>query len=259
MTLEANRLSDQMSSVLDLLKGKISPDLWEKLSQASTDDPSTRQATKKFEERLYQISDSSDTKLTDKTTSSASSPDMNTALSIVSGPSSTRSGALKRKRPSSEGHRRVKAMSARGYQVFQPSGPLRLRIDHPIQADRPTDIWKIILSYSHPKFLRSAWRINKETYCILKAHSSIWKQARLEHYGYDMPAIPEDMDEWTLSTLMDGKKCSSCKVRGARNVFWSLRARLCNLCFHKQAILVSTVLFAMLLKIGMGLKDFHTA
>ena len=238
--LEADGFLAQTNKVLDILRGKVSQDLWEKLSQASSDVTLISQSSENFEERLRRIKESFNANANGEIISTASSPGDSTTRSVTSGPNSTNSAALKRKRCGSEGPKRVKAMSARGHQVFQPSGALRLRVDHPIQADRPSDIWKIILSYCHPKFLRAAWKINKETYHILKVHSSIWKQARLEHYGYDMPPIPEGMDEWKLSTLMDGKKCSSCKVRGARNVFWSLQARLCKHCFHKQAILVST-------------------
>ncbi|KAI9890013.1 MAG: hypothetical protein M1814_004529 [Vezdaea aestivalis] len=233
-------------SSLELLKGRVSDELYQRLLVASS--------TAGIQRTTLPDSHSHSLALSSTPPASLAKERPNTdAESQAEGPllaNSPLSSSLVDRKRKAHGEiwkgtgRRTKAVSASGKKVFQPLGNLKLRCDHPVNAEQIPDVWKTILSYSPPKFLRSAWLIDRNIYWALKHHSSIWRMSRLEYYGFDMPDPPLTLDERGLNTLVEGTKCQSCGGRDqsgnnkSRTIYWNIPARMCSSCFARDTVKV---------------------
>lgn len=117
-----------------------------------------------------------------------------------------------------------------------PKGPTRFQKNHPISARINIDVWANILVFCPPEFLLKARSISTTFKSVLEDDSPIWKIARVNYYGADMPGPPLDISERQYADLVTGTGCQTrgCTSTKTRKTYWALQKRLCIECFHKS-------------------------
>ena len=125
-----------------------------------------------------------------------------------------------------------------------PKGPTRFQKNHPVKATLNIDVWENILLFCSPDFLLKARTISTTFRSILKNDSLIWKRARVNHFGPDMPDPPSGLSEQQYADLLTGNGCQTlgCESSKARKTYWAVQRRLCLECFHKAFLPVSTLI-----------------
>lgn len=141
-----------------------------------------------------------------------------------------------------------------------PKGPTRFQKNHPVNARVNIDVWENILFFCPPDFLLKARTISPTFRSVLKDDSPIWKRARVNHFGLDMPDPPSDLSEPQYADLLTGIGCQtrSCESTKTRKTYWAFQKRLCIDCFQKAflPVSVSILIFRLLL---FQLADVHLA
>ena len=126
-----------------------------------------------------------------------------------------------------------------------PKGQTRLQKNHPIKATVNVDVWENILVFCPPEFLLKARTISKTFRSILKDDSLIWKRARLNYFGPDLPEPPLGLSEPQYADLITGSGCQTqgCTSSKTRKTYWAVQKRLCAECFQKSFLPVSELAF----------------
>ena len=122
-----------------------------------------------------------------------------------------------------------------------PKGPTRFQKNHPVKAMVDVYVWENILVFCPPDFLLKARSISSTFRSVLKDDSPIWKKARLNHFGPDMPDPPLGLSEPQYADLVTGTGCQTrgCTSTKTRKTYWALQKRLCIECFEKSFLPVS--------------------
>ena len=122
-----------------------------------------------------------------------------------------------------------------------PKGQTRLQKNHPIKATVNVDVWENILVFCPPEFLLKARTISKTFRSVLKDDSLIWKRARLNYFGPDLPEPPLGLSEPQYADLITGSGCQTqgCTSSKTRKTYWAIQKRLCAECFQKSFLPVS--------------------
>jgi hypothetical protein len=111
------------------------------------------------------------------------------------------------------------------------------RVDKPVQANVPSDIWRTILKESHPTVLLKAKNLNHFFHNLLQ-EQSIWRASRLKLHGEDMPAPPGAMTEQRYAHLLYGQGCdfqkSKCGSSVTKKVYWPFLLRMCDACYRRK-------------------------
>ena len=117
-----------------------------------------------------------------------------------------------------------------------PKGPTRFQKNHPVKAKVNIDVWENILVFCPPDFLLKARSISSTFRSVLRDDSPIWKIARLNTFGPDMPEPPLGLLEPHYADLLTGTGCQTrgCTSTKTRKTYWALQKRLCIECFHKS-------------------------
>lgn len=122
-----------------------------------------------------------------------------------------------------------------------PKGRTRFQKNHPVKATVNMDVWENILLFCPLDFLLRARSISKTFRSVLKHDSLIWKKARVNQFGPEMPDPPLGLSEPQYADLVTGNGCHTrgCTSKKARKTYWALGKRLCIECFQKSFIPVS--------------------
>jgi hypothetical protein len=111
------------------------------------------------------------------------------------------------------------------------------RVDKPIQAGIPDDIWRIILKESHPTVLLIIKNLSHYLHDLLQ-EQSIWKASREKLHGANMPGPPGEMTEQRYAHLLYGQGCdfqrSKCGSNVTKKVYWPFLLRMCDACFRRK-------------------------
>ena len=120
-------------------------------------------------------------------------------------------------------------------------GPARFQKNRPIKARVNVDIWENILLHCSPDFLLKARTFSPTFRSVLKDDSHIWKRARINHFGPDMPDPPAGLSEPQYADLLTRTGCHTrgCESKKTRKTYWVFQKRLCIDCFRKSIIQVS--------------------
>jgi hypothetical protein len=125
--------------------------------------------------------------------------------------------------------------------VGRPSRPTIFRVDKPVQASVPPDVWRSILKESHPAVLLTVKNLNRQFYALLQ-EQSIWRAARFKLHGEDMPGPPARMTEQRYAHLLYGQGCdfrkSKCGSTVTKKVYWPFLLRMCDPCFRRKTVKV---------------------
>lgn len=123
-----------------------------------------------------------------------------------------------------------------------PKGPTRFQKNHPIKATVNIDVWENILVFCPPDFLLKARTISATFRSVLKDDSPIWKRARVNHFGPDLPDPPLGLSEPQYADLVTGIGCQTrgCTSTKTRKTYWAMQKRMCIECFQKSFLPVST-------------------
>ena len=126
-----------------------------------------------------------------------------------------------------------------------PIGQTRLQKNHPIKAIINIDVWENILVFCPPEFLLKARTISRTFRSVLKDDSLIWKRARVNHFGPDLPEPPLGLSEPQYADLLTGSGCQTqgCTSSKTRKAYWAIQKRLCLECFQKSFLPVSKLTF----------------
>ena len=124
-----------------------------------------------------------------------------------------------------------------------PKGRTRFQKNHPVKARVNMDVWENILLFCPPDFLLKARAISTTFRSVLKDDSLLWKRARINHFGSDMPDPPAGLSEPQYLDLLTGSGCQTrgCVSKKARKTYWALQKRLCTDCFQKAFLPVSVL------------------
>lgn len=117
-----------------------------------------------------------------------------------------------------------------------PKGPTRFQKNRPVKSTVNMDVWENILVHCPLDFLLKARSISTTFRSVLKDDSSIWRRARLNQFGPDMPNPPLGLSEPQYADLITGTGCQTrgCTSKKTRKTYWALRKRLCVGCFQKS-------------------------
>jgi hypothetical protein len=111
------------------------------------------------------------------------------------------------------------------------------RVDKPLRATIPNDIWRIILNESHPTVLLIIKNLNHNLHGLLQ-EQSIWRASREKLHGSDMPGPPGEMTEQRYAHLLYGQGCdfqrSKCGSNVTKKVYWPFLLRMCDACFRRK-------------------------
>lgn len=93
-----------------------------------------------------------------------------------------------------------------------------------------------ILEFTPPAFLGKARLICSDIKTLVDAKQSIYKNCRLENYGFEMPAPPPGMNEVSYNNLLGGKGCmeSGCNDKNASRTHWPWFKRWCIPCWKSK-------------------------
>jgi hypothetical protein len=138
----------------------------------------------------------------------------------------------KRQKTNSAGQRRA---------IERPSKPTIFRVDKPVQANVPPDVWRSILKESHPSVLLTVKNLNRQFHALLQ-EQSIWRASRFKLHGEDMPGPPAQMTEQRYAHLFYGQGCdfrkSKCGSTVTKKVYWPFLLRMCDACFRRKTVKV---------------------
>jgi hypothetical protein len=138
----------------------------------------------------------------------------------------------KRQKSNSSGQRKT---------VERPSKPTTFRVDKPVQANVPPDVWRTILKESHPAVLLIIKNLNRQFHALLQ-EQSIWRASRFKLHGEDVPAPPAGMTEQRYAHLLYGQGCdfrkSKCGSTVTKKVYWPFLLRMCDACFRRKTVKV---------------------
>lgn len=117
-----------------------------------------------------------------------------------------------------------------------PKGPTRFQKNHPVKARVNIDVWENILLFCPPDFLLKARTISSTFRSVLSDDSLIWKRARVNHFGPDMPDPPSGLSEPQYADLLTSTGCQTrgCESKKTRKTYWAFQKRLCIECFQKS-------------------------
>ena len=117
-----------------------------------------------------------------------------------------------------------------------PKRPTRFQKNHPVKAKVNFDVWENILVFCPSDFLLKARSISSTFRTVLQEDSSIWKRARINTFGADMPEPPLGLSEPQYADLITGTGCQTrgCTSTKTRKTYWALQKRLCIECFNKS-------------------------
>lgn len=140
-----------------------------------------------------------------------------------------------------------------------PKGPTRLQKNHPVKARVNIDVWENILVFCPPDFLLKARTISPTFRSVLREDSPIWKIARVNHFGPDIPDPPLGLSEPQYADLLTGMGCQTrgCASTRTRKTYWAFQKRLCIECFQKAFIPVSILILMLVLLVRWA--DVHLA
>ena len=142
----------------------------------------------------------------------------------------------------------------------KPKGPTRFQKNHPVKSTVNIDVWENILVYCPLEFLLKARSISTTFKSVLKDDSFIWKRARLNQFGPDMPDPPLGLSEPHFADLVTGTGCQTrgCTSKKTRKTYWALGKRTCVGCFQTSFIPVS-VLNLIIRIFSIRYADVHLA
>lgn len=146
--------------------------------------------------------------------------------------------------------RQRKESTAQSKAVERSSRPTGFRVDKPVQANVPPDVWRTILKESHPTVLLIVKNLNHQFDALLQ-EQSIWRASRTKLHGEDMPGPPGEMTEQRYAHLLYGQGCdfrkSKCGSNVTKKVYWPFLLRMCDACFRRKTVKVCRARAAPLL------------
>ena len=122
-----------------------------------------------------------------------------------------------------------------------PKGPTRFQKNHPVKALVNIDVWENILLFCSPDLLLKARKVSSTFRSVLKDESLIWRRARINYFGPDMPDPPSGLSEPQYADLLTRIGCQThgCESTKTRKTYWAFQKRLCIGCFQKAFLPVS--------------------
>ena len=109
----------------------------------------------------------------------------------------------------------------------------KLRTNRPVKNEIPFEVWQSILEFCPLEFLLKAVNIAYFKDILLR-NDSVWKAARLNQFGHDMPDPPPGISEYKYANLLAGSGCHGCDDKLTRRVYWGFVRRWCDNCLKKN-------------------------
>lgn len=112
-------------------------------------------------------------------------------------------------------------------QSFSVRKPLRIRV--------PTDAWQLIFQRCDLAFLLKARLVCRAFRDILD-RQALWREARNNCYGDEIPDCPLALTELQYAILLVGRGCQipPCTRKDTRKVYWPFMLRMCEKCFSQM-------------------------
>ncbi len=118
--------------------------------------------------------------------------------------------------------------------------PTKLRVDRPVQARIPMDIWQNVLSFCNLDFLLKLRTTCPSFYQACRSEL-VWKRVRHRQFGLEHPDPPAGITELQYADLLTGVGCQTHGCEGkARRTYWAFRRRWCEICVIRKTIRVRT-------------------
>ena len=109
----------------------------------------------------------------------------------------------------------------------------KLRTNRPVKNEIPFEVWQSILENCPLEFLLKAVNIAYFKDILLR-NENVWKAARLNQFGHDMPDPPPGISEHKYANLLTSSGCHGCGDKLTRRVYWGFVRRWCDNCLSKN-------------------------
>lgn len=113
----------------------------------------------------------------------------------------------------------------------------KLRTNRPVKNEIPIEVWRSILEFCPLEFLLKAVNIAHFKDILLR-NEHVWKAARINQFGHDMPDPPPGISEHKYANLLVGSGCHGCGDKRTRRVYWGFVRRWCDDCLSKNVFKV---------------------
>lgn len=119
--------------------------------------------------------------------------------------------------------------------------PTVLRVNRPVQAEIPLDIWKEVLGMCDPATLFKARTIS-HTFKDEASREDVFKYSLRLHFGPSLPDAPPGLSYMHYANLLIQRGCQGCIEENqgtARRTYWAFQRRYCELCLVDKVSVVS--------------------
>ena len=115
-----------------------------------------------------------------------------------------------------------------------------LRVNRPVEARLPMDVWNRILNYCKPDLLVKL-RLVSQGFRDAISNDIIWKDSLIQEFGPLLPEPPQGLSYMHYANLLTSNGCQACheERRGkARRTYWAFQRRYCEPCLTERVVFV---------------------
>jgi len=118
-----------------------------------------------------------------------------------------------------------------------------LRVNRPVEARLPMDIWDRIFEFSKPEALFKLRSVSPGFKEAL-SKEGVWKDSLFQEFGPSLPDPPQDLSYMHYANLLTSHGCQACNnLCGgkARRTYWAFQRRYCEICLVDKIVFVSAL------------------